>query len=227
MRNKREHPRIEKITIQGKITLAYKVEIIDISLGGIALKLDKRLEVGREYLIKLGDTGHCIDVRGTVVRSTLIGMEAGAEGESVLIYEVGVKFKDCSEDKITAFINSVEQHPKEEGSPIAELRLNVGFRISTPQNKVLVFPADFSVEDMTHSSMIIHSDQPLQKGNMVSIELYLNDENHLNFTGKVFSCQKMEDKDPAFCKIEMTYTDLAEKDQATLKKFIDYLVHQQ
>ena len=227
MRNKREHTRFEKIEIQGKMTLARKMEIVDISLGGIALKVDRKLDVGREYSIKLGDKGQSIDVRGTVVRSTLIGMEEGADGESVLIYSAGMKFKEGSEDKITAFINSVEHHTKEEASPITERRLTVRFQISAPQEKIMVFPVNFRVEDITLSSMLIHSDQPLQKGSMVPIELYLNDENHLNFTGKVFSCRKMEDKDPAYFKVEMTYADLAEKDQATLKEFIDYLVNQE
>jgi len=94
MRNKREHTRYDLIDIQGKMTLANKVEIIDISLGGVALKADRKLDVDREYMIKLGDKEHGIDIKGIVVRSTLVGMEAGANGESVLIYAAGMKFKE-------------------------------------------------------------------------------------------------------------------------------------
>lgn len=54
MKNKREHTRFDLIDLQGKMTLANKVEIVDISLGGVALKVDRKLDIGREYMIKLG-----------------------------------------------------------------------------------------------------------------------------------------------------------------------------
>ncbi len=41
MRNKREHTRLDLAEMQGKMTLASKVEIVDISLGGVAVKADK------------------------------------------------------------------------------------------------------------------------------------------------------------------------------------------
>ena len=61
-------------------------------------------------MIKLEVKTHSIDVKGIVIRSTLVGMEAGADGESVLIYAAGMKFKKGSSGKITAFFNSVEHH---------------------------------------------------------------------------------------------------------------------
>jgi hypothetical protein len=224
MRNKREHTRFDLIDIQGKMTLANKVEIIDISLGGVSMKADRKLDVGREYMIKLGDKEHSIDVKGIVIRSTLVGMEAGADGESVLIYAAGMKFKEGSADKITAFLNSVEHHTKEEEALMVERRQMVRFQITDPQENVLVFPVNFIVKDITLSGMLIQADQPLGKGSMIPLELYLNENEHLDFIGKVFSSRNVEDKEQASYEIEVTYPDLAEKDRAMLKKFIDYLV---
>lgn len=224
MRNKREHTRFDIIEIQGKMTLANKVEIIDISLGGVALKADRKLDVGREYLIKLGDKGQSIDVKGTVVRSTLVGMEAGTDGESVLIYAAGIKFNEGSENKITAFLNSVEHHKKEEEALVVERRNTVRFQITAPKEQVLAFPTNFKVKDISLSSMLIQCDQFLGKDSTVPMELYLNENNQLNFIGKVFSCRKVVDKERAYYEIEVTYSDLADKDRALLKKFIDYLV---
>ena len=227
MRNKREHTRFDLIDIQGKMTLANKVEIIDISLGGVALRADRKLDVGREYMIKLGDKGRSIDVKGIVVRSTLVGMEPGPDGENALIYAAGMKFKEGSEDKITAFLDSVEHHTKEENAQVVERRQTVRFQITDPQKKVLLFPANFKVKDITLNSMLIQSDQPLEKESMVPLELYLNKDDNLNFTGKVFSIRKVEDQVPAYYEIEMTYAGLGQNDRAMLKKFIDYLVNQQ
>lgn len=206
------------------MTLANKVEIVDVSTGGVALKIDRKLAVGREYTIKLGDKGQTLEVRGTVVRSTLVGMEAGADGESVLIYTAGMQFKEGSEEKVTAFLASVEHRAKDDEAPMAERRLTVRFQITTPQEHVMVFPTNFRVKDITLSSMLIHSDQPLRKDNVVPMELYLNDDNQLHFTGKVFSSRAITDGGQIYYAIEVTYSDLADKDRTMLKRFINYLV---
>jgi len=101
---------------------------------------------------------------------------------------------------------------------MVERRQTVRFQITVPEENVLVFPANFRVNDITLSSMLIQSDQPLLKGSMIPLELYLNENDHLNFTGKVFSCRNVEDKEQASYEIEVTYRDLAEKDRAMLKK---------
>jgi hypothetical protein len=224
MRNKREHKRFDLLEIKGKMILANKVEIIDISLGGAALQADRRLDVGREYSIKLGDEKRSIDVRGIIVRSTLIGMEAGADGENVLIYAAGMKFKEGSEDKITAFLNSIEHRTKEEKPPMAERRLHVRFQILSPREKVLSFPVNFRVKDISFSGMLIQCDQQLEIESAIPMELYLNEDNHLDFTGKVISCRKAEEKGQAYFDIVVTYSDLEDKGRATLKEFIDYLI---
>lgn len=144
MRNKREHKRFDLTGVKGKMIMANKVEIVDIGLGGAALKTDRRLEVGREYSIKLGEKENSLDVSGTIVHCTLVFMEAGADGESVLIYAAGIKFKEASEDKITAFLNSIEHCIKKGKPPAVERRLHVRFQILSPQEKVLVFPENFT-----------------------------------------------------------------------------------
>ena len=223
MKNKREHTRFDLIDLQGKMILANKVEIVDISLGGVALKVDRRLNVGEEYMIKLGDKARSIDVKGVVVRANVVGMEAGPDGKSVLIYAAGMKFKEGSEEKITAFLNSVEHHVKTDEAPVAERRSTVRFQITAPQEKILAYPANFRVKDITLSSMTIYSDQPLSKDSVIPMELSF-DNNQLNFLGKVFSSKKVEDKDQGNYEIEVTYSELSKQDRALLKKFIDYLV---
>jgi hypothetical protein len=95
MQNMRRHKRyrLDVIEVNGKISLADKVEILDISLGGIALKVDRRLNIGREYLLKLREKGKALEVKCIVVRAELSGIEQRANGESVSIYTAGMIFK--------------------------------------------------------------------------------------------------------------------------------------
>ena len=55
MQNKRLHKRIKLdiVELGGKMFLIDDVEILDISLGGVSLKVDRGLNIGKEYLITL------------------------------------------------------------------------------------------------------------------------------------------------------------------------------
>jgi len=107
---KRRHKRfrLDLIEINDKSSLADRVEIIDLSFGGIALKVDKRLNIGKEYLFKLGEKGNSIDVSGMVVRCKLYGIEERYNGERISIYTAGMQFQDSSSARVSDFIrNSV------------------------------------------------------------------------------------------------------------------------
>ena len=82
MLEKRRYKRfmLDLIGVNGRLSLTDKVEIIDISFGGVALKADRRLNIGKEYLFTLG--------------------------ERALIYTAGMRFEEGSTDKIADFIRN-------------------------------------------------------------------------------------------------------------------------
>jgi hypothetical protein len=107
---KRRHKRfkLDLIQLNGKLSPADTVEIIDLSFGGVALKVDRRLNVGRDYVFKLEENGNSIDVNGTVVRCKLSAIEERYIGGRVSIYTAGMRFPDSSSEQIADFIrNSV------------------------------------------------------------------------------------------------------------------------
>jgi Tfp pilus assembly protein PilZ len=106
MMEKRRHKRfsLDLIEINGKLNLVNSVEIIDMSFGGVALKVNRRLNIGNEVLLTLKDKGNSIDVRGMIVRCTLKAIEKKFNGGKVSIYTAGMRFKEDSADKIAAFV---------------------------------------------------------------------------------------------------------------------------
>ncbi|HUI68511.1 MAG TPA: PilZ domain-containing protein [Nitrospirota bacterium] len=105
---KRRHKRfmLDLIEISGRLGLTDKVEINDMSFGGVSLKADRRLNIGKEYLFTLGDKGNRLVVKGTVVRCNLSGIEERYSGERALIYTAGMRFEEGSADKIADFIRN-------------------------------------------------------------------------------------------------------------------------
>ncbi len=106
MLEKRRHKRfgLDLIEIKGRLNLANQVDIINMSFGGVALKVDRRLNIGNEFLLTLKDKENSIDVRGTVVRCNLKAIEKRFNGGKVSIYTAGMRFKEDSADKIADFI---------------------------------------------------------------------------------------------------------------------------
>jgi len=105
---KRRHKRfmLDLIELNGRLSLDDKVEILDISFGGVALKAGRRLSIGREYLFTLKDKENSIDVKGKVVRCKLSGIEKRYNGEKSSIYTAGMKFNEGSADKVAEFIRN-------------------------------------------------------------------------------------------------------------------------
>ena len=225
IQDKRRHKRfrLDVVEINGKMILAQKVEIIDISQGGIGLNTDRRLNVGKEYLIKLEDKGSLIDVKGIIVRCELSKIEERNSGERVPIYTAGMMFKDVPLNKITDLLNSIEKHKKKEALVIADRRLAVRFYITTPWEKTLSFPTQFKVKDISLSGMLIQTEEALEIGCMIPMGLSLKADNPVNFIGKVASCRIARDRETAFYEIGVEFADLTDEGRTLLKQFIDYL----
>lgn len=225
IQDKRRHKRFRSdlMELSGKMILAHKVEIIDISLGGVALKADRRLNIGREYLLKLEEKGKTLDVRGIVVRSELIGIEARDNGEQVSIYTAGLTFKEGPIGKIADFIKAIEQGSTEAVPVMVDRRLNVRFYITTPWEKTLSFPAQLKVKEISLTGMLIQTEQALDIESMIPMGLSLQDDKQVSFVGRVASCRMTEDMGQAHHEIGVEFKDLTDKDRTLLKTFMDYL----
>jgi c-di-GMP-binding flagellar brake protein YcgR len=226
MQDKRRYQRFraDLVEINGKMSLADKVQILDISLGGVSLKADRRLNIGKEYMIKLQEKGLSLEVKGTVVRSELTGIEQKADGQGISIFTAGMMFKEGYADKIAEFLKPFEQTPKRAETPYAaDRRLNVRFNITTPEHKILSYPLQFKVQSVSLGGMLIHTEQSVEINSMIPMELSLNVDTSVKFIGRVVSCIMTEHTDQSLYKIGVEFTELTDEDTRQLKTFIDYL----
>ncbi len=226
MQDNRRHKRfkLSLTEVHGKMVLAHKVDIIDISLGGVALKADRRLNIGNEYMITLGDGGKSIVVRSVVVRSALSGFEDNEKGERVPLYTAGMLFKEGSADKIGVFLKTISHDLKEDIPTMVNRRMEVRFQIMTPGEQVLSFPSQFTVKDISLSGMLMRTQQNLEIGSIIPMGLSLNADNHVEFHGRIASCRLTEENDESYFEIGVEFTDLKEQYRALISAFVDYLV---
>lgn len=111
MNEKRKHKRfrVDVSEINGSIVFISEVNILDISLSGISLKIDRRLNMGVEYKLKL-EGSRSINLKGTVVWCKLSEMRKVSEEEVVPIYTVGLEFRDMSEEKLMKLQHLIRNH---------------------------------------------------------------------------------------------------------------------
>jgi len=207
--DKRRHKRysLDLIEVHGKMSLTDKVEVLDISLGGVALRADRRLNIGKEYLIKLQKNGKLLEVKGIVVRSELSGMEARGHGEMASIYSAGLVFKDGYAVKIADFLTPIAQQRKKESPAVVDRRQNIKFK----------------VRSISLGGMLIQTHQPVEINSTIPMDLSLNTDKAVQFTGRTVSCTSMEIAEQTYFDIGVEFTDLTDMNKELLNSFIDYL----
>ena len=69
MKEKRRYKRfiIEGMDVQCRMFFTTEVKILDISFGGVALSLNKRLNMGQEYTLKIESESNTMSLKGIVV----------------------------------------------------------------------------------------------------------------------------------------------------------------
>jgi hypothetical protein len=223
--DKRRYKRykLELVDVNGKMSLADKVEILDISLGGVALRVDRRLNPGREYLLKLGDKVKSINLKCIVVRSELSGIEERVNGERTMIYSAGMKFKEDSSRQIAEFFESIELVKKETVPSESDRRIDIRFHIHIPGEKILNYPAQFKVKEISLSGIRIQTDESLALQSVIPMGLGLHEDNFVHFKGRVASIHMFEEHGEACYDIGVEFLDLSEEGTALLKSFIDHL----
>jgi hypothetical protein len=222
MQNQRRHKRylLDSLEINGRMSLVNRVEIIDISLSGVSLKVDRKLEIGREYVIRLGERKKEFEVKGLIVRSEVCEIDDKASGK--VLYAAGMMFNGGQLDKLAMFLYTLDQK-KKINAVAAERRLSIRFEITTPGENVLSYPAQFTVKLISLSGMLIQTEQPLEVDSRLPMVLSLHDDNRVDLTGRVVTCQNKEEKGRTYYEIGVEFMHVAEKDKVVLKAFTDDL----
>jgi len=224
MEDRRRHKRLrlDLLEINGKMSLAEKVEIEDIGLGGVSLRADRRLNIGKEILLKLDDRETSLEVKCVVVRSQVSGIVDRANGEKAMVYQVGLIFKDGQSDAVAGFLSSFEQHKKQKEQLPIERRLTIRFSITAPQEKTLAFPAQFRVKVISVAGMLIECEQPLALDSIVPMVLSMNAHKNIELTGRVASCKMSDNKKQMTYDIGVEFQDLTNEDKALIEKLMEY-----
>jgi len=228
LQNQRKHKRfrLRLINIESKVNLAGKVDVVDMSLGGVLLRTEGKLAIGKECSIQFGYRGMHYPVKGLVIRSEMSGCDdERSPNKPVTRYLIGIVFTDGSAGTVKNFLDSIEQNKKVEMPATANWRFrDVQFNLTTPSEKVLEFPAQFKIQDISKSGVIIQTEQQLSMDCMILLELSLDAAAPVSFMGRVVSCRMLRDRGhQGGYAVGVEFSDLTDSAVAVLLQFMESL----
>lgn len=214
---KRRYPRITVEGITGSLFCAEKAKVLNISLGGMAIEISRRLEIKREYTLKLEGRDDRFDFQGRVIWASLVRSLRGRGGDIIPVYHVGLKFIDLFDEKAKRLIEFIERHRT--GEERFEDRIGgFRFRVKDLENIALNYPHYYKVKIISLGGMLIELPEPFEVNRVFPMELIIPGEQSLQVKGRVASSIKEKDKDMYDIGIE--FIEMAEEDRKRLSDFL-------
>ncbi|MDX1701876.1 MAG: PilZ domain-containing protein [Melioribacteraceae bacterium] len=224
IKNTRKHKRykVESMEISGRMVLADYVELLDISVGGVALQTEKRLYVGNEYMLKIAGKEQMLTVRGTIVWSFLDESRTTSNGDVIPIYKVGMKFTDNSGEKMKEVTNFIESHKKESDKEIdifslSGNRAHIRFHIDTPKETTVNYSDVYSVKNMSLDGLLIESESVIKIEDKIPMEMILPENKVIEFLGRIVRCNSIT---PKQYETGIEFLNMSEEDKEILKEYI-------
>ena len=217
--DKRRQPRFIVEGVHGKLTFASQVEILNMSLSGAALKVDRRLNIGTEYLLKLEVQDKTISVKGVVVWSALDEMRKGPHGDNTPVYSAGMRFTDVLTRRLVELLEFID-----ENKLIGEKRLGgLRFRIHASGKALLDVPQPYEVKVISLRGMLIESERRLELEQCCPMELSLEESASFAFTGRVAFCAEIAEEGRSVYQMGIEFVELPAADRARLDAFVRLL----
>ena len=220
--NKRRYPRFVVEGVQGKMVFASQVEILNLSLGGVAIKADRRLNIGGEYTLKLELAGEAIDIKGLVVWSVMSGLRKSGE-DGVPEYSAGLRFKDIFTERLLRLMAFIDHHKVFEEHRVGGMR----FRIDAPGKALLDSPENYRVKLISRSGMLIETQHVLELDHVYPMEISPPDAEVIRFDGRVASIMRVENEGPGQYELGIEFVALATGDDVRLQAFIESLAREE
>jgi hypothetical protein len=216
---RRRWPRLSVENIHGRLMTTSEVEILNMSISGAAIKLERRLTMGRHYNLRLEQDGHPLSVETEVVWSVLSEFRRGEDGDEGPVYSVGLKFVDMLTPRIQALLSFIDEHKIIDEKRLGGLRLH----IDAPGKATLDMPEGYRVLVMSRSGMLIETDHGMEIDGLCTMELILPDGPPLQFSGRVATHKERQEDDGPRREIGIEFANLTPPDQDRLVKYLDSL----
>lgn len=219
MDERRRYPRFTVENIHGRLIAESEVDILNMSISGAAIKVERRLTMGAHYNLKLDRDGTVLTVETEVVWSVLTEFRKGEEGEEVPVYSAGLKFVDVLTPRIAELLSFIDEHKIIDEKRLGGLRMH----IDAPGKAALDYPEGYKVLVLSRTGMLIETHHVVTVDGICPMEISLPDGEPLRFSGRVVTIKEGSDEMRPRREIGIEFVDMPEADGARLAKYLESL----
>jgi Tfp pilus assembly protein PilZ len=187
------------------------------SVDGMAVESNKRLNVGRTYTLKLGHDNKALRLSGTVVWCNLSKATKDDQGCVVPVYKAGIEFDGVISDKARELVNFLEENV------IIKLENRLFGRFKVKPNQLINIDSeyDFHVHTLSLSGMLIDTELLPDKESVFDMELKFN-EHTISIKGRVAYVKQVGEPESKLERshLGIEFIDFDEDAKSVLEDFI-------
>lgn len=226
--NTRRHRRfaVDVLDIRGNAVFAHAVSIQDISVTGVSLGTDQKLEVGRQYALRIIDDHRDLSFTGTVIWTEEAPSRKQKPGDTFR-YTAGLQFTGISQEnevRLIEFIGShlADRYTRVKAHEMSGYRFNVRYQVDQDEAALLSMAENYRVLKLSLGGILIESEHSFEPGTRLSMEMTLPDAHVLAFIGRVASSAPSPVQAGRF-HVGIAFTEMADSDRGRLKLLIRQL----
>ncbi len=166
---RRQHDRFTTDDVSGSFSYSVKASVINLSLGGLAVRTDTQLSIGRKYRFQLGATSDAVQMTGSVRWCRMSGTVKQESGDIVPVYDAGISFDDVLTDKAEELLHFMEKNITLD----LKRRIAGRFKLDSSDPVVLQSDSEFLVKQISISGMMIEAEVALRPETELELEMRL------------------------------------------------------
>ncbi len=229
MNEKRQFNRlkINSGNVYSKTLFINDVEIINISVGGALIKTDRRMNIGKNYFLKLKNKSRFLVVEGTVIWFTLVDSYRDYLGNIIPIYLVGLNFNDTSSKKLKEISDFIKNYLSEyeifdeiDLYKMSGQRLNMRFPLSILDGNTVYSHYHSKVKDISLGGVLIESEDIHEVEDRYLMDIILPEKKIISFVGRIVRCSRSNMIEKKSYEVGIEFVEMPEQDKKILKEFI-------
>src|SRR5262245_13264892 len=210
---KRRAKRLAVKGVHGQLPFETKVEVLNLSLGGVAVRADRRLSAGTSCSIRLQVGELTLDFTGVVAWCTRTGFRK-SNGKRTAVYAAGLKLDGVIPDKTRALLSFIDAN-----KPSGEQRLlGIRFKIEAPAT--LKGLERYEVKRISVWGMLIETPNSLEVDSVHPMEIRPSRGRPIRLSGRVANQAEVERKAQVDYEVGIEFVKMSREDRSRLKRFV-------
>jgi len=219
--NTRRYPRYEVQNVEGTFLYNLPAEILNMSVGGMALETRRALEIKRIYMFSIHKGNQTVKVPGRVAWCVLRRTEHVSDREVVPIYHAGIQFDNVLTEQAQSLLQLIEE------SALLDVNQRLfGRFIPDGETQVTIDnEVEYSVLKISLSGMLIETQIWAEVEDVFPMDLQLPSE-RISFRGRIAFVGTSPRREANAKKIHLgvEFLEMAKTPRQALESFIATVV---